>query len=128
MSYLECLVVDWVEGLPSNTCLSLGVLAGVREEVGFDVGVRETIAVSCGQISRSVHMDQECSVSAVVAVRMRKGRRGRRSHMIIDKTPICTWNFCIMGRISSSFVERFSSLRRLKCTSIIEKRPQSVSL
>ena len=27
-----------------------------------------------------------------------------------------------------SFIERLSSLRRLKCTSIIEKGPQSVSL
>ena len=56
-SYLECLVVDWVEGLPSNTCLSLGVLAGVRKEVGLDVGVRQSIAVSRSQVSRSVHVD-----------------------------------------------------------------------
>ena len=40
-------------------------------------------------------------------------RKGRRSHMIIDKTSI-QWNFCIMGRVSLSFIERLSSLRRCK--------------
>ena len=33
----------------------------------------------------------------------------------------------MLGAAILSFIERLSSLRRLKCTSIIEKGPQSVS-
>ena len=60
-SYLKGLIEIWVHCLFLDSCLPLGVLAGVRKEVGLDVGVRESITVSRSQISRSVHMDQEFS-------------------------------------------------------------------
>ena len=60
-SYLKGLIEIRVHCLFLDSCLPLGVLAGVRKEVSLDVGVRQSIAVSCGQVSRSVHVDQECS-------------------------------------------------------------------
>ena len=59
--YLQCLVVDRVQGPSFGVCLSLGLLALVRKQVGLDVGVREAIAVGSCQPSCFVYMNQQLS-------------------------------------------------------------------
>ncbi len=62
---LKLLIVDRVESLLLDGCLSLRVLALVREEVGLDVGVREAVTVGSCQSSCSVHMDHQNPVLVV---------------------------------------------------------------
>ena len=45
-TYYECLVIERVDCPLVHRCLSLGVLAVVREEVGLHVGIRVSITVS----------------------------------------------------------------------------------
>lgn len=58
----ECLLVDWVDSLSLDLSLPLRLLALVREQVGLDVGVRESVAVSSGQFPGPVHVDQQLAV------------------------------------------------------------------
>ena len=39
LAYLQSFIVDRVKSLSLNGCLSLGVFALIREEVGLDVGI-----------------------------------------------------------------------------------------
>ena len=46
LAYFQNLVINWVQSFLLCVCLTFGVLALVREEVGLDVGVREPTLVS----------------------------------------------------------------------------------
>ena len=56
---------------------------------------------------------------------------GPRNLSVILRCPLSIkWGSTVMDTLGPAilpFIERLSSLRRLKCTSIIEKGPQSVS-
>ena len=56
-TYFKRLVEDRVQSLPLHPSLSLGALAAIGEEVGLDVGIRESVAVGSCQISGPVHVD-----------------------------------------------------------------------
>ena len=51
--------------------------------------------------------------------------------MVVAIVKLLKWNLGIVGILRPailSFIERFSSLWRLNCTSVVEKGPQSVWL
>ena len=100
LQYLECLIVDWVQRLSGNVCLSLGALAAIGEEVGLDVGVRESVAVGSCQISGPVHVDVQHSVSTVVA-RDRGETKWEESHDLLDAECELTKNYANFNYFAS---------------------------